>query len=112
MAAANICGLELGDINHSKNNISKLMTHVHSCLKEKTCDWVKNQKSVTITLDIGTEFGIPLLAVLFISWGNTKLAYIIPLTSKKGGDLANACIKACTINDTLEMKVITENLLE
>ena len=96
MTAANICGLELGDINHSKNYISKLMTPVHSCLKEKTCDWVKNQKSVTITLDIGTELGKPLLAVLFISGGKTKLADIIPLTSKKGVDVANACIKVCT----------------
>ena len=36
-------------------------------LFKRTVDWLKQQKSVTITLDIGTCTGVTLLAVLFIS---------------------------------------------
>ena len=44
----------------------------------------KKQDNLTVTLDIGTEYGIPLLAVLFINAGKSKLVDIVPLTSKKG----------------------------
>ena len=44
---------------------------------------IKTQNPITITLDIGTMYGMPLLAVLFIRDGQSKLADLIPLTSKK-----------------------------
>ena len=62
-------------------------------LFERTVHWLKQQKSVTVTLDIGTCTGITLLAVLFISdeTHEVRLANIVPVVSKKGTDLAQTC---------------------
>ena len=46
--------------------------------------WFSKQTNVTITLDVGTENGIPLLDELFISDSKSKLVDIVPITSKKG----------------------------
>ena len=45
---------------------------------KKTTEWAKKQDNLTVTLDIGTEYGIPLLAVLFINAGKSKLVDIVP----------------------------------
>ena len=57
--------------------------------------WFSKQTNVTITLDVGTENGIPLLAELFISDSKSKLVDIVPITSKKGIDIAKGCFQAC-----------------
>ena len=57
--------------------------------------WFSKQTNVTITLDVGTENGIPLLAELFISDSKSKLVDIEPITSKKGIDIAKGCFQAC-----------------
>ena len=45
---------------------------------------------------MGTDNGIPLLAVLFISYSSkSKLVDIVPITSKKGIDIAKGCFQAC-----------------
>ena len=67
----------------------------------KTAEWFRSQENITVTLDIGTMYGMPLLAVLFISDGKCKLANLLPLTSKKGDDVAIACYEACKLNETL-----------
>ena len=56
MGTAGICGLELGDINHSKAFISKFMSLSNISLVNKTCEWAKKQDFLTVTLDIGTEY--------------------------------------------------------
>ena len=106
IATAGICGLELGDINHSKWFIVKFMNLVDTCLIKKTSQWAKEQEILTVTLDIGTEYGIPLLAVLFINAGKAKLIDIVPLTSKKGVDVADACFQACTLSDQLDSELL------
>ena len=73
------CGLQLGDINHTGEFIIKFLHLVNLKLIKKTYDWVYEQGHLTVTLDVGTEYGIPLLAVLFISGSKSKLADIIPL---------------------------------
>ena len=57
--------------------------------------WFSKQTIVTITLDVGTENDIPLLAELFISDSKSKLVDIVPITSKKGIDIARGCFQAC-----------------
>ena len=100
LCATNVaCGMELGNINHSRKFINTFLQLVNNELIIKTVDWFKDQDAVTVTLDIGTEVGIPLLAVLFISNGSAKLANITPMTSKKGDDVATACYEACTMSN-------------
>ena len=84
-------GLDIGNINHSNFFIEKFLELVNTEVIKKTADWFRNQANVTITLDVGTECGIPLLAVLFLSGNKAKLADIIPVVSKKGIDLASTC---------------------
>ena len=67
LATVNRCKVQVGNINHSPWIIEKYCDMVGAELFERTVDWLKQQKSVTITLDIGTCTGVTLLAVLFIS---------------------------------------------
>lgn len=68
-------------------------------LIEDTKAWLSNQQdqSVSITLDIGTCFGMTLLAVLYICGKDVRLANVIPTGSKKGHKLAELCFEALTI---------------
>ena len=60
-------------------------------LINKTIVLFSEQEHVTVTLDVGTECGLPFLTVLFLSDSKSKLADIIPITSKTGVDLASNC---------------------
>ena len=80
LATVNFCDHELGKINHSDRFIKEFSTLVDMELIKKTAEWFRQQENDTVTLDIGTIYGIPLLAVLFISSGTSKLADIMPLT--------------------------------
>ena len=84
------CGLEIGNINHSRTFIQKYLSLINDEFIKKTLDWYDEQTDITVTLEIGTEFGVPLLAVLFISNKKSKLVDIVPVTSKKGVDIASA----------------------
>ena len=97
-------GLEIGNINHTYHFIEQFLELVDKELIKMTATWFCEQKHVTITLDVGTENGIPLLAVLFISGNKAKLADIIPLISKTGLDLATACFQACTLQGNIDKK--------
>ena len=94
-------GLDIGNINHSRYFIEHFLELIDKELIKMTAEWFPNQEHVTITLDVGTECGIPLLAVLFISDNKAKLADIIPIMSKKGVDLASTCHEACTLKGSL-----------
>ena len=48
------------------------------------------------------ENGLPLLAVLFISGGTSKLADLIPVVSKKGADLAQTLFEAALMRGLIE----------
>ena len=111
LATSHSCGLELGNINHSRLFVTKFLSLVDTQLISKTLSWFKDQENVTITLDIGTENCLPLLAVLFISQGQSKLADIVPVLSKKGVDSAKSCFKVCCLRglldiETLKMKTV------
>ena len=104
-------GLDLGNINHTRFFIDKFLDVINKELVKKTVTWFHSQTSVTVTLDVGTECGIPLLAVLFLSDNKSKLADIIPITSKKGVDLASTCFAACTMNDSLDKKELEAKIV-
>ena len=57
LATSHSCGLELGNINHSRLFVTKFLSLVDTQLISKTVSWFKDQENVTITLDIGTENG-------------------------------------------------------
>ena len=85
--------VHIGNINQSTWFIKQYCDMVGAELFERTVHWLKQQKSITVTLDIGTCTGITLLAVLFISddTHEVRLANIVPVVSKKGTDLAQTC---------------------
>ena len=62
---------------------------------------------MTVTLDVGTECGLPLLAVLFLSDGKSK-----PITSKTGVDLASTCFKACTLKGNIATTDLNRKIAE
>ena len=95
------CGLELGNINHSHTFIQKYLS----------LDWFDEQTDITVTLEIGTECGVPLLAVLFISNKKSKLVDIVPVTSKKGVDIASACFEACQMKGFISKEKLKKKLL-
>ena len=94
LATANCCGVELGDINHTRNFVVAFLDLVNAELVDKTVKWFEEQDEVTCTLDIGTVHGVTLLATLFMSKGKVKLANIAPTPSKKGKDVAETCYDA------------------
>ena len=111
LATVNFCNLELGNINHSSQFIKKFLMLIDTEIILKTAEWFKVQENITITLDIGTMYGMPLLAVLFISDGNCKLADLMPLTSKKGEDVAIACYEACKLHGTLNDHILKNKVV-
>ena len=80
LATTNACGLEIGDINHSRKFITNFLELLNSELEKKTATWFLENDNITLTLDIGTVDGVTLLAVLFIKDGKTKLANAIPVS--------------------------------
>lgn len=104
-------GLDIGNLNHTRFFIEKFLHLIDKELIMKTVAWFNNQTNVTITLDVGTECGIPLLAVLFISDNKAKLADIIPITSKKGVDLASTCFAACSLQGNLDKNELEKKII-
>ena len=104
LATANRCKVQVGNINHSPWFIEKYCDMVGAELFDRTVDWLIQQKSVTITLDIGTCTGVTLLAVLFISddMHEIRLANIVPVVSKKGTDLATTCYDVLQMDGKIE----------
>ena len=99
LATVNACGLELGNINHSRAFITQFLELVNVELIKKTAAWFDEQIEITFTLDIGTVYGMTLLAVLFMSNGKVKLADLAPITSKKREDVANVCFESCKLHE-------------
>ena len=99
------CNIEIGNINHSPSFIKKYASLVDDILIEDTNVWLNQQKdkSVSITLDIGTCYGITLLAVLYISGSEVRLANILPTNTKKGDKLAELCLEAMNINKNVSI---------
>ena len=106
------CGLELGNINHSHTFIQKYLSLINDEFIKKTLDWFDEQTDITVTLEIGTECGVPLLAVLFISNKKSKLVDIVPVTSKKGVDIASACFEACQMKGFISKEKLKEKIVE
>ena len=75
--------------------------------------WLDEQRdrTVTITLDIGTCVGITLLAVLYISGSEVRLANVLPTNSKKGDKLAELCFEALTVNNKVVKSIIYSYLI-
>ena len=94
LGTASCNGEELGDINHSEAFMPAFLELVDSELQDKTAEWLIDQTDVTATLDIGTVYGISMLAVLLMSGGKVKLVGIPPVSSKKGVDVATAFFEA------------------
>ena len=111
LATANVCGLQLGDKNHSREFMLQFLNLVDTELIKKTVKWVEDQEHITITLDIGTVYGFPLLAVLFIANKTAKLANILPLISKRGADVAQTCYDACKLADLLDEQVLKDKVV-
>ena len=104
-------GLQLGDINHTGEFLINFLHLVDFKLIKKTYDWVYKHEHLTVTLDVGTEYGIQLLAVSFISGGKSKLVDIMPLIKKKGIDFADLCFHASNLSNNLKKEVLVQKIV-
>ena len=112
LATVNKCGLNLGDINHTKEFIVPFLDLVNEELLKKTTEWVNHQEELTITLDIGTVFGITLLATLLIgSDGTVKLVNITPIPSKKGKDVAGVCFESLKLDGQIKEEDLKKKII-
>ena len=75
LAVAYQCGLEIGNINHSKHFPARLLPLLDGVLLKDTAEWFRNQDKVTLLLDGGTVFGLVMLVVYFFGRnGSVRLA--------------------------------------
>ena len=112
LATVNKCGVNLGDINHTRKFIVIFLELVNDELYKKTYKWFNDQKEVTVTLDIGTVFGITLLATLFIGDdGNVKLVNVTPISSKKGADVATVCFESMKMGNNIKEEDLKEKIV-
>ena len=64
---------------------------------------LKEEKNVTVTLDIGTVHGIIMVATLFICGDKCFLVNKIPMTYKKGKD---KCFESCQLYGYITKEVL------
>ena len=57
------CGLEIGNINHTRDFVSRILPLIDGVILENTKEWISDQQHITISLDIGTVLGLVLLVV-------------------------------------------------
>lgn len=100
LAVANQCGLEIGNINHSRGFPAKILPFIDAVLLENTAEWFKDQDKVTLLLDHGTVFGLVMLVVYFVGEdGSVRLAGCTLTDSKEGDHTARLAYEvACTSN--------------
>ena len=99
-------GCEVGNINHSRYACHIVCDLLDKKLKAETVKWFSEQKSVTITADLGTILGLSMLVVLLVSEHDktVKFAGINLVNSKGGIYLANEIMKLLTSKDHLNLK--------
>ena len=92
------CGLEIGNINHTRDFVSRILPLIDGVILENTKEWISDQQHITISLDIGTVLGLVLLVVYYIgSDGHARLAGCQMTHSKQGAHCAELCYKiACS----------------
>ncbi|KAL5267744.1 hypothetical protein ACHWQZ_G004702 [Mnemiopsis leidyi] len=69
------CGLEIGNINHSRDFVSRILPLIDGILLENTKEWISDQQHITISLDIGTVLGAHITARHESKQWRTGLAY-------------------------------------
>ena len=62
-------------------------------------------------MDVGTENGTPLLAVLIISSNKSKLVDIVPITSKKKGKDLAICFESCHMKGSISKEQLKEKIV-
>ena len=79
-------GHEVGNLNHSKYTCEIMCSLLDSELRAEARDWFLQQKSVTLTADIGTILGLSMIVVLLESESDStvKLAGVSLVRSKSG----------------------------
>ena len=100
-------GHEVGNINHCRYACDKMCTLLDNLLIEESKKWFEDQKSVTVTADIGTILGLSMLVVLLESEVDktVKIAGINLVRSKEGVYLANEIFDILTSPDHLNLSV-------
>ena len=101
------CDMEIGNINHSRDFVSRILPLIDDILQENTKNWIMQQGHISISLDIGTVMGLVILVVYFTGEdGCTRLAGC-DLTSKKDGrHCAELCYKIATSNIHIQERII------
>ena len=101
------CGLEIGNINHTRDFVSRILPLIDGILLENTKEWISDQEHLTISLDIGTVLGLVLLVVYYIgSDGHPRLAGCQLTQSKGGAHCAELCFKIACSNIFVDEAII------
>ena len=109
LATAFQCGLQIGDINHTRDFARRILPLINDVLQENTKEWLHDQTKMSISLDIGTFFGLVLLVVYFIGAnGTVRLAGCELTSSKEGEPCAKLCFKIATSNIHIQSTVVRQ----
>ena len=111
LAVASQCGLQIGNINHSRNFPPKILPLIDAVMLENTAEWFRVQAKITLLLDHGTVFGLVMLVVYFVGEdGEVRLAGCELCTSKEGDFTARLCYKVCTSNPFLSENAVINRI--
>ena len=105
-------GCEVGNLYHSTYACENLCEILNTQLKKETEVWFLNQKSLTITADIGTIKGLSLLVLLTMSEEDktVKLIGVKPIRNKQGEYLAKEIFQMLKENlDIAEEVIVSKN---
>ena len=109
LATAYGCGIEIGDINHTNDFVSRILPLINTVLMENTKEWLGEQRHISISLDIGTEMGLVLLVVYYIGEdGRTRLAGCELTDKKDGHHCATLCYNIAHSNIYVEESIIQQ----
>ena len=101
-------GLQVGNINHSTYTCEVFLPLIDDQLKKSSREWFDDQKSVTITADIGTIRGVEILVVLLVSEIDKVVKFVGAdlVISKEGKNLANMILNILTSKDNLNLNYV------
>ena len=101
------CGSEIGNINHTRDFVSRILPLIDGVLQENTKEWITNQQHLTVSLDIGTVLGLVLLVVFYIGAdSHARLAGCELTYSKGGAHCAELCYKIACSNIFVEESLV------
>ena len=112
LGVLNRSGHEIGNINHGRDTCEMMSNLLDQELRKETREWFLQQKSVTLTADIGTVLGLSMLVVLLESEvdNTVRLAGISLVKSKAGKYLAEETMNILKSDSEENLNLMEEDI--